>query len=284
MSFQDIPHSVHLFGNDGMFTTMNLSEIGKTAERLVVLAGGEALKGSSSILVSSKNGDVRDVVTNVDIDVSNLLKREIAEVHPDHAFYSEEEQHSINHDMYTWVVDPIDGTSNYARGLPHYSVCITVLYQEAVVTAVVFNPVTQECFIFDQGVAYYNGAPMHVSPVTSLKDAYVNFHPGRREEDRVWAGELKVLLLAHARKSINLAASALDLCYTACGKTDVLIYGTLSTLDVAGAVVMVRASGGEVYDYATQKPVLFSPQPQRVIATNNRAVLDDFFKTTTTPR
>jgi myo-inositol-1(or 4)-monophosphatase len=262
---------------------MTLSDIGATAKRLVKIGGDEALRGYSLLVVSSKNGDVRDVVTNVDVAISTLLKKEIANLYPDHAFYSEEEQQSINPDIYTWVIDPIDGTSNYARGLPHYGVCITVLYKDAVVSAVVYNPVTQELFIVDQGVAYYNEVPMHVSGVRDLKEAYVNFHPGRRVEDRTWAGELQVLLLGNACKSVNLAASGLDLCYTACGKTDMVIYGTLSTLDVAGAIAMLRAAGGEVYVYATQQPVLFSQAPQRIIATNNALLLDNFFKTSITP-
>jgi myo-inositol-1(or 4)-monophosphatase len=152
-----------------------------------------------------------------------------------------------------------------------------VLFAHKVVAASVYNPVTNECFTLEEDGAYCNGVKIEVGKVTLLSDAYVNFHPGRRAEHRNWAGETQVALLAHAKKSMNLGASAMDLCYTACGKTDAVVYGTLSTLDVCGAIAILRSAGGEVYTYDTKEPVAYLPTPQRVIATLNKALLDDYF-------
>jgi myo-inositol-1(or 4)-monophosphatase len=256
---------------------MESSDITKKVEELARKAGALALAGASSVLASFKGGDPRDVVTNIDLEISAYLKAEIAKCYPEHHFYSEEDVSVIDPHAYTWIIDPIDGSSNYARGLPHYGVCVTVLYQNCVVAAAVYNPVTTECFTLGHDGPYCNGHSIEVGGATMLSEAYVNFHPGRRPEHRGWAGETQVALLELAKKSINLAASAMDLCYTACGKTDVVIYGTLSTLDVCGAIAILRSAGGEVYSYETKEPVLYLSTPQRVIATAHRALLDDYF-------
>lgn len=254
-----------------------MESLGQATEAFARLAGTYALSHRADLSVGSKGGDYRNVVTNIDITISDMLKQEIAAQFPDDQFYSEEDPSSVDADVRTWAIDPIDGTSNYAREIPYYSSCVSVLKGGEVEAAAVFSPVMGECFVFHDGKAAFNGKEIRVGDVTELKQAYVNFHPGRKEEHRAWAGETKIKLLASAKKSMNLCSSALDLCYLAAGRVDVLIYGTLSTLDVAGAVAMVRAAGGEVYNYDTKEPIGYSPEAQRIIATANPQLLKDYF-------
>ena len=254
-----------------------MESLGKITEAFARLGGTYALTHRAELSVGSKGDDYRNVVTNIDITISDMLKKEIAAQFPDDQFYSEEEPNLVDADVRTWAIDPIDGTSNYARSIPYYSSCVSVLKGGEVEAAAVFSPVMGECFVYENSKATFEGKEMKVSEVTELKQAYVNFHPGRKEAHRAWAGETKVQLLASAKKSMNLGSSALDLCYLAAGRTDVLLYGTLSTLDVAGAVAMVRAAGGEVYDYDSREPIGYSPEPQRIIATANPKLLEDYF-------
>lgn len=254
-----------------------MESLGNITEAFARLAGTYALSHRDELSVGSKGGDYRNLVTNIDIAVSDMLKLEIATQFPDDQFYSEEDPSTVDAHTRTWVIDPIDGTSNYVRAIPYYSSCVSVLKEGKVEAAAVFSPVMGECFVLHDGKATFDGKQMTVSEVSELKQAYVNFHPGRKMEHHEWAGETKKQLLVAAKKTMNLGSSALDLCYLAAGRTDVLVYGTLSTLDVAGAVAMVRAAGGEVYDYDTKEPVLLSDESQRIIATANRPLLEDYF-------
>lgn len=248
------------------------------AEALAKQGGLLALGRSKSITVSFKNGDVRDVVTDVDKEISRELEQVLAEKYPEHLFYSEEDKRDVLTSLeYIWIIDPIDGTSNYARGISHYSCCVTLMKGGEVIVAALYQPVLDESFVYSKRGAFCNGAPMKVGDVTCLKDAYVNFHSGRKLSDREWAGETLKMLLGNAKKSFNLASSGLDLCQIAQGKVDVVIYGTLSTIDVAGAVALLRKAGGEVYNYTTKQPVEFLEEPQKIIATANPELLQDFF-------
>lgn len=256
-----------------------MEEIGKKAEEYARLAGAYAREHAKELTVSSKAGDYRNVVTNIDIAISDLLKEKVIAEFPNDHYYSEEEPAALIQGARTWVIDPIDGTSNYARSLPFYSSCVSVIENGEVLAAAVYSPIMDECFTLSEGAVCLNSGSVSVSTISDLKNAYVNFHPGRKAEHREWAGLLKKELLGSAKKTMNFGSSALDLCYVAAGRVDVLVYGTLSTIDVAGAVAMLRAAGGEVYDYDTKEPITISEAPQRIIATANPALLEDFFNT-----
>ncbi len=258
-----------------------MTEIEKEVEMLARKAGEYAKEKNDTLVVSSKGGDPRDVVTNVDIEITDLLRQEIRSLHPDHAFYSEEAPEAIDEGVPTWIIDPIDGTSNYARSIPYYSSCVTLMHEGKVIASAVYAPTINECFQLTTDGVLLNGDLVSVGQVETLKEAYVNFHPGRKSEFREWAGEVKKELLAKARKSINLASSALDLCYVASGRIDILVYGTFSTIDIAGTIEMVRRAGGEIYNYDTREPVGYSTEPQRIIATANRQLLESFFENIT---
>ncbi len=248
------------------------------AEAYAREGGLYALTAREQVVADHKGNDVRNVVTNIDHEIDTLITTHIHKDFPEHHVYSEERGGEVSSSGYLWSIDPIDGTSNYVRGIPHYATCVSVLYEGNVVGSAIYNPVTDECFTFDTvGGARLNGGKISCSLVTELKDAYVNFHPGRKPEMRAWGGSLKVLFLGEAFKSLNLGSAALDLCYLACGRFDLVIYGTLTTLDVAGALTMVRQSGGEVYAYGGDTPIEMSPFPQQIVGACSPSLLADFY-------
>ena len=254
-------------------------QLQQTAKEFAIAGGDYALTHQAKVVSDCKGGDYRDVVTNIDLAIDAMLRERITEHFPDHGFHSEESHDDNMAAEYVWAIDPIDGTSNYARNIPHYSCCVSVLKNKKVIVSAIYNPVTKECFEFgEDGQAYCNSDLISVSDIRELKHSYVNFHPGRKEELREWAGSTVVSLLNSAKKTNNLASSGLDLCFLAAGRMDVVIYGTLSTMDIAGAIAIVRASGGEVYNYDSREPVDFSVESQRIIATSNLALLEDFFR------
>ncbi len=220
-------------------------------------------------VVSTKGGDSRDLVTSVDLALNDFLEKKIQEKFSGEIIYSEESgrREEIKEVRAFWSIDPIDGTSNFARGIPHFAVCLTYLENDQPLVGAVYNPVTKDLFSFQKGSgAFLNNNKISVSGVKSIDEAYVLLHIGRQEELRNWGINLQRFLLGAAKKNINLGSSALDLCFLAAGRVDAVIYGTLTVRDVAVALAMVRAAGGEVYTL-TGAVVTLSSGPQQIIAT-----------------
>lgn len=232
--------------------------------------------------VSSKDGDYRNLVTSVDIAVNDFVEKAIRDKFPSDHIYSEEVASHLDLASSFWSVDPIDGTSNFARSIPHFAVSIGYIESGVSVVGAVYNPVTKELFSFEKGQgAYLNGQKIGVSKVEDLKEAYVLFHIGRTLEVRDWGMNLQRYFLGGAKKVINLGSTALDLCFLAAGRVDVVIYGTLTTLDSAPAIGIVREAGGEVYT-PSGEVVAYTVTGQKITATSNKALFDKVSKIPTT--
>lgn len=216
----------------------------------------------------SKGGDPRDVVTSVDIEVNNFLTKEIQSVFPGDIIYSEESP-KVAYGARMWAIDPIDGSSNFSRGIPHYSVCMAQIENDEAVAGAVYNPATRELFSFRKGGgAFLNGAPIRVSNISYLKDSFVLFHAGRKPELATWGGSSYAALIGAAKKTSNLAGSALDACFVAAGRVEANIYGTLSTLDVAAAIGILTEAGGVVYT-AKGETALLSSVSEKIYMANS---------------
>jgi len=222
----------------------------------------------------TKGGDPRDVLTSVDLAVNDFLIGKIREAFPEDAIYSEEGDNKVTEAPALWTIDPIDGSSNFSRGIPHFSICIAFLENGVPEAGAVYNPVTNELFSFRKGDgAFLNRKPIRVSKETDLKSSFVLFHAGRKPEMRDWGGHLYRQLLEHAKKSTNLAGSALDTCFVAAGRVEVNIYGTLSTLDIAAAVGILYEAGGVIVNEKGESAP-FMKAPQCLIAANSTVIAD----------
>lgn len=220
-----------------------------------------------------KKGDARDIVTSVDIAVNDFLKKEIAAAFPGDSIYSEEGG-AATASSRLWIIDPIDGSANFSRGIPHFAICAGLMERGVPVIGIVFNPVTRELFSFKKGGgAFLNGKPIYVSDISELKDAQIFLHAGRKQEVWKWGGESYAKLLEHARKTTNLASSSLDTCFVAAGRAQGNIYGMLSTLDIAPALGILYEAGG-VASNAKGEPLVYSQEPQRIYMASNRHMLE----------
>jgi len=218
-----------------------------------------------------KGNDPRDIVTSVDVAVNDFLTGKIRESFPEDAIYSEETD-GVHEAERLWTIDPIDGSSNFSRGIPHFAICVAYLQHGVPEAGAVYNPVTNELFSFKKGGgAFLNGTPIHVSRETDLKNSFVLLHAGRKAELREWGGHAYRQLLEHAKKTTNLAGSALDTCFVAAGRVEANIYGTLSTLDIAAAVGILREAGGVLVN-GNGEPATLMSTPQRIIATNSTTI------------
>ncbi len=225
-----------------------------------------------------KGENFRNIVTSVDIAVNEFIVGKIRESFPDDVIYSEEDSGLNSTGVNTWAIDPIDGSSNFARGIPHYAVCIAHLVGGAPDAGAVFNPVTNELFSFKKGGgAFLNGNPISVSKITELKEASVFLHAGRNPELWDWGGASYTKLLANAKKTLNYGGSALDACFVAAGRIEANIYGGLSTMDIASAIGILLEAGGRVVNEKGE-PVAYSTEPQKVLMTNSKEIEQSLLK------
>ncbi len=237
----------------------------------LIQKSGEILLGSRdrNIPTTFKDGDLRNLLTTVDLEVNDFIVKKIAEKYPEEEVYSEESARDVK-SVNFWSIDPIDGTSNFARSIPHFAVVISFIEGGVPVVGAIYNPVTKELFSFEKGKgAFLNKKQIHVNKVAELREAYVLLHIGRKEEIRTWGIRLQEKLLAFAKKNSNLGSSALDLAFLAAGRVDAVVYGTMTTQDIAVALGLLREAGGEVYDLEGN-PVELRDIPQQIIATSNK--------------
>ncbi|OGG41260.1 hypothetical protein A2118_04150 [Candidatus Kaiserbacteria bacterium GWA2_50_9] len=224
-----------------------------------------------------KGSDTRDIVTSVDTAVNDFIISKIKEMFPEDGVYSEESV-GIEAEKNSWAIDPIDGSSNFARGIPHCAVCIAHLSGGVPDAGAVYNPVTNELFSFKKdGGAFLNGKQIYVSKITELKEASVFLHAGRKPELWDWGGASYTKLLAGAKKTLNYGGSALDACFVASGRIEANIYGRLSTMDIASAIGILLEAGGRVVN-DNGEPAVFSTEPQKVLMTNCKEIEQSLLK------
>ena len=229
---------------------------------------------TEALVVSHKGSDSRDVLTNADTELNQFLREEIQEAFSGHAIYSEETGGEGLRSEWEWTLDPIDGSANFARGIPHFAICVGLLHKGVPVLGAVYNPLSNELFSFEKGKgAFLNGMRIHASTITEPKEAYSLLRTGRKVEYLEWGVTTQRDFLTNMKKVGNFGSSALDLCFLAAKRVDVVAYGTLTTQDIAVAVGLVREAGGEVYTIDGE-PVPLSAKSQLVVATATRELFD----------
>lgn len=239
----------------------------------LIKVAGEQLESrkKEAFSVSSKNNDPKNIVTSLDVEMGKFITERILAEYPDHSIHNEEAK-AIVGDNYQWVIDPIDGSAVFSRGIPHYAISIGVLKDGVPVVGAVLDPMTRELFSFEQGKgAFLNGEPIQVSTQTELAPCFVLLAAGRKEDQREWAGESYKRLLGAVNKTKNFGSSALSLCYIAAGRIEGMVAGTLTTKDVAAAIGILNEAGGVITN-AAGVPALFLSTPQRIYAANNEVV------------
>lgn len=240
----------------------------------IVTRAGELLQKIRDLGFSAsfKGTDRKDTVTTADIEINKFILQEIHASFPDDVVYSEEGGDSGDAER-VWLVDPIDGSANFARNIPHFAISVGVMEHGIPTAGAIYNPVTKELFSFTKGGgAKCNGMPAHVSTVSELRDSYALLTAGRKDDVREWGGESYKRLLAAVNKTKNLGSSALDICFVGAGRVEALVYGTLTTKDIAPALGFLYEAGGVACDQSGQS-VKLSTSAQRVYAANNETTL-----------
>ena len=196
---------------------------------------------------------VNNFVTEVDINAEQEIIYHLQKAYPDHAILGEESGLLGDEDAdYRWIVDPLDGTTNFIRGIPHYSVSIACMYRGKAEHAVIVDPVRQEEFTASRGRgAQLNGHRIRVSDLPSLDSALLGTGiPWKNHcDDQLGPYTKSIELLGAQCAGIRRAGSAaLDLAYVAAGRLDAFWEIGLAQWDIAAGVLLVREAGGLVAD------------------------------------
>jgi myo-inositol-1(or 4)-monophosphatase len=202
-----------------------------------------------ALAVSEKRAN--DYVSEVDRAAEQAIIQTIRKAYPDHAILAEESGEHAGND-YQWVIDPLDGTTNYLHGLPQFSVSIALLYRGKLESGVVYDPLRDEMFTADQGGgAYLNDRRIRVTDQKGLRGALLGTGIPFRDQRFVdnYLGMMKALIrdTAGIRRP---GSAALDFAYVACGRYDGFWELGLSLWDFAAGALLVKEAGGVVSDIA----------------------------------
>ena len=208
-----------------------------------------------------------DLVTDADLAAQQAICGVLREAFPEHGIVGEESETSQRPDNeYCWIVDPLDGTTNYVHGLPHYAVSIALEKQGELLVGVILDPTAEECFSAQRGAgAKLNGEPISVSGVDRLADALVasSFPPRVEPDSEAIAQFVRVLPRSQAvRRS---GSAALNLAYLAAGRYDGYWAMNVYAWDVAAGVLMLQEAGGLITGPRREPFDLWNP---RLVAAN----------------
>ena len=208
-----------------------------------------------------------DYVSEVDHAAEAEIIKILKEAYPTHGFYAEESGKDRAKNEYVWCIDPLDGTTNFLHGNPHYCVSIALLHNGVPEQGVVFDPNRNELFTATKGSgAYLNERRIRTSKLESFKDSLIATGFPFREESQF--DEYVAQFSAMVRATAGLrrpGAAALDLAWVACGRVDGFWEIGLSPWDMAAGALLVREAGGRIGDLQGEDKFLESG---KVVASN----------------
>lgn len=247
-----------------------------TATEIVLRAGDIQLRGQAAGFRIDKKGTI-DLVTEIDLECERMCRAIIAERFPDHAILAEELGGDVAGTAgYRWIFDPLDGTTNFAHGLPIYCSSLGLEIDGQRIVAAVFDPSRQELFTAERGQgAYLNGRAIHASGTGALIDSLlVTGFPYDMHKQGPDLVELFGRFMSRARAVRRLGSAALDLCYVAAGRFDAFWEQHLKPWDVAAGALIVEEAGGRV---TGMDGAPFDPAAAHLIASNG-AIHEDMLR------
>ena len=239
-----------------------------TAIEAVVKAGTRQLARAKTNVRVEKKGPI-DLVTDVDLSIEMAFRASIAERFPDHAVLGEEMGVGASEDAvrYRWLFDPIDGTTNYAHGLPIFCASVALEIDGRIEVGAVYDPNRRELFTAERGGgAFLNGRPLRVSSSLALVDAMLV--TGFPYDVHTRIDEVVGLFgrfVGRGRAVRRLGSAAIDLCYVAAGCVDGFWEQSLKPWDVAAGLLLVEEAGGCITTFDGSP---FTPYSDQIVASN----------------
>lgn len=192
-----------------------------------------------------------DFVTKVDFESEKIIIESLKKHFPEHRIMAEESEKDFKKAEYLWIIDPLDGTTNFIHGFPFIAISIALMHRGELVLGVIFDPLREELFYAEKGIgAFLNGKRISVSSTKDPKYSLIATGFPFRNKSYV---ESYVKIFHQMLYSVNdlrrAGAAAIDLAYVACGRVDGFFEYSLSPWDIAAGVVLIKEAGGKVSDF-----------------------------------
>ena len=256
---------------------MDLSLLCEEVVRLSLQVGEFILEEKSKVSTEDiELKSLNSLVSYVDKNAEKLLVEGLREILPQAGFIAEEGTSDKKGEQYNWIIDPLDGTTNFLHGIPVFAISIALMDGDEAVLGVVYELGQEEMFYaWKDGGAFLDGTPIKVSSNSDMKDSlfatgfpYYDF--GRMQDFL----ELLQAFFEHSRGMRRLGSAATDMAYVACGRFNGFFEYGLSPWDVAGGVVLVKEAGGKVSDFKGGDDYIFGKE----IAVAGSNIFDPFLK------
>ena len=246
---------------------MNQTEMLEFAIKTAKGAGAILMEHFGKISSYDRKSSHIDLLTIADTQSETFILKEITKTFPDHHIIAEESATEENNSDYRWVIDPLDGTTNFVHNLPIFAVSIGLLYKDETIVGVVYNPSADKCFWSDKnGGAFLNGESIHITSTNTLSDSLLVTGFPYTHDDRWSKGfDLFKTLYGKTQGVRRLGAASLDFCFVAMGRFEGFWEFGLQPWDVCAGALIVKEAGGKVSDW-DNSPMPFSGE--RVLATN----------------
>ena len=209
-----------------------------------------------------------DFVSSADHRAEEIIREVLEQARPNYGFLMEESGEVVGSDsQHRWIVDPLDGTTNFLHGIPHFAISIALEREDLLVAGVIYNPITEELYWAERGKgAFLNDRRLRVSSRNNLADCLIatGIPFAGRPGHAAFQKELKTIMPAVAGIR-RFGSAALDLAYVAAGRYDGYWERGLNRWDIAAGILLVREAGGTVLDTEGQPRTL---ETGNVIATN----------------
>ena len=246
---------------------LNVEQLRPGLEDIARKAGEIVIDNASKSRTIRHKGRI-DLVTETDLAVEEMLKEALASLLPEADFLAEETAKDTVPGELTWIIDPLDGTTNFAHGLPFVANSIGLWHRDRMVLGVVNLPLLGELFSASHGQgASLNGKPISVSSAEKIEDSLLATGFPYAIEDHLET------ILKHFKTLLPLAqgirrpgAAALDLAYVACGRYDGFFESALHPWDTAAGLLLVQEAGGRISEFAATTPYTFNSGT--ILATN----------------
>ncbi|MEZ5037237.1 MAG: inositol monophosphatase family protein [Chitinophagales bacterium] len=244
----------------------------------------DAVKNASSIIkeafgkISTQDIETKSLnslVTYVDKETELSLVAQLKNIVPEASFLTEEATIECRSSDWQWIIDPLDGTTNFIHRVPVFGISVALAYKNEIQVAVVYEPNRDECFYASKNNgASLNGQAINVSATTQLSDSLLatGFPYYDYEQTDQYLALMKELM-QNTRGIRRLGAAAIDLCYTANGIFDGFFEYSLSPWDVAAGSLIVQEAGGKVCDFNGGNDYLFG----RSIIATNATIYNEFY-------
>jgi len=226
---------------------------------------------------------LNDLVSYVDKNAEELIVAGLEKILPEAGFITEEQTSNKIAERYNWIIDPLDGTTNFIHGLPVFSVSIALKEYDELVLGVVYEINQDECFYAWKGApAYLNGKEIKVSKAPAISDSLIAtgfpYYDFGKQPQYI---ELFTYLMKNCHGLRRLGSAAVDLAYTAAGRFDAYYEYNLNAWDAAAGIVIVKQAGGHVVNFKGGDEVL---DTRELLATNGMftgemlTVIQQYFK------